>query len=85
MTVEIKRVLLEKAKICRKYVKNYRKDSDRNLLRNITCKCRDLIQHAKKEYFVSLGKELCDPNIGQKRYWSILHKFLGKRKTPSVQ
>ena len=39
MTVEIKRVLLEKAKIYRKYVKNDRKDSDRNLLRNITCKC----------------------------------------------
>ena len=84
MTVEIKRVLLEKAKIYRKYVKNDRKDSDRNLLRNITCKCRDLIQHAKEEYFVSLGKELCDPNIGQKRYWSILHKFLGKRKIPQI-
>ena len=53
----------------------------------ITCQglvYRDLIQHAKEEYFVSLGKELCDPNIGQKRYWSILHKFLGKRKIPQI-
>ena len=41
MTIEIKRVLLEKAKIYKKYVKNNRKDCDRNLLRNITCKCRD--------------------------------------------
>ena len=65
-------------------MKNYRKDSDRNLLRNATCKCRDLIQHAKEGYFASLGKELCDPNIGQKRYWSILHKCLGKRKIPQI-
>ena len=43
-----------------------------------------MIQHAKEEYFVSFGKELCDPNIGQKRYWSILHKFLGKRKIPQI-
>ena len=84
MTIEIKRVLLEKAKIYKKYVKNNRKDYDRNLLRNITCKCRDLIRHAKEEYFVSLGKELCDPNMGQKKYWSILHKFLNKRKIPQI-
>ena len=84
MTVEIKRVLLEKAKIYKKYVKNGRTDGDHNLLRNITFKCRDLIRQAKEGYFFSLGKQLCDPNLDPKRYQSILHKFLNKRKIPQI-
>ena len=84
MTLEIKRVLLEKAKIYKKYVKNNRKDCDRNLLRNITCKCRDLMRQAKEEYVVSLSKGLCDPNIGQKKDWYILHKLLIKRKIQQI-
>ena len=84
MTVEIKRVLLEKAKICRKYVKNHRTDIDRKCLYDIKSKCKNLISSAKESYYLSLGAKLCHPNIGQKRYWSIIHQFLNKRKIPKI-
>ena len=78
MTVEIKRVLFEKAKIYKKYVKNGRKDG--KLLRIITCKCRDLIRYIEA-YAIYIGKEVFDPNIDPMKYWSVLN-LLTNVKSP---
>ena len=84
MTPEIKKMIIEKAKIYRRYVKHGRNAVDYLNLRDITARCRTLIKKAKDGYFSRLGNTLNNPDIGPKKYWSILHCFLNKRKTPKI-
>ena len=68
-------MILEKAKIYRRYVKKGRKALDYQCLRESISRCRNAINEAKKEYYTNLAYSLNDPGIGTKRYWSILHHF----------
>ena len=70
--------LLEKAKIYRRFVKHGRSDDDRKTLRDISYKNAAVIKGTKTSYLSSLGNTLNDPNIGPKKYWSILNKFMNK-------
>ena len=76
--------LLEKEKIYRRYVKHGRSIADYQILRDITLKCKSAIKEAKSNYFSRLGESLNDPAITPKKYWSILHRFLHKRKIPKI-
>ena len=78
MTLEIKRMILEKAKIYRCYVKHGRSIADYQILHDITSKCKSAIKEAKSNYFSRLGESLNDPTITPKKYLSILHRFLHK-------
>ena len=84
MTPEIKRMVLEKAKTCRRYVKHGRSIADYQILPDITSRCKSAIKEAKSNYFSRLGESLNDPAITPKKYWSILHSFLYKRKIPKI-
>ena len=84
MTAEVKRMILEKAKIYKRYVKHGRKAEDFQSLREITFQCKIAIRNAKDVYFTRLANSLNDPNIGSKKYWSILNQFLHKRKIPKI-
>ena len=84
MTTEVKRALREKSKIYVRYVKNGRRDEDLELLRQSQSRSRRAIKDAKKTYYSRLANNLNDPNLGSKRYWSILNQFLHKRKTPRI-
>ena len=84
MTPGVKRMILEKAKIYRRFVKNGRRADDYHSLRDITNRCKVAIDKAKEAYLTRLGNSLNDPNIASKRYWSIINKFLQKRKMPKI-
>ena len=84
MTPEIKRMILEKTKIYRRYVKHGRSIADYQILPDITSRCKIAIKEAKSNYFSRLGESLNDPVITPKKYWSILHGFLHKRKIPKI-
>ncbi|MEO0684333.1 MAG: reverse transcriptase family protein, partial [Cyanobacteria bacterium J06649_11] len=84
MTGEVKRLILEKAKIYRRFVKRDRRQEDLELLREITFRCKNAVKDAKNAYFFRLSESLNDPNMDSKRYWSILSKFLHKRKIPKI-
>ena len=79
---ELKRMFLEKAKIYRGYVKKGRKAQDYECLRESIS--RNAINVAKEEYYTKLVHSLNDPGIGTKKYWSTLHRLLGKRKLPRI-
>ena len=66
MTPEIKRMILEKAKIYRRYVKHGRNIADYQILRNITSRCKSVIKEAKSNYFSRLGESLNGPAITPK-------------------
>ena len=80
----MKRIILDKAKIYRRYVKNGRKAEDYQSLREITFRCKMAVKDAKESYFSRLANSLNDPNIESKKYWSIINQFLCKRKSPRI-
>ena len=84
MTAEVKRVLLEKGKVCDHYVKNGRRDQDYGSLLEAQAKCRKAVKDAKKLHFSNLANSLNDPDIGQKRYWSIINQFLHRKKISRI-
>ena len=84
MTNQFKRVLLDKAKLYTKYVKNGRSPNDYINLQTSVEHCSNLIKIAKKDFYDRQGRMLNNPNIGQKRYWSILNSFLHKQKVPKI-
>ena len=84
MTPEIKRLLAEKAKIYKRYVKHGRNALDYQHLCNFSRRCKDAIDNAKQNYYTKLGNDLNNPDIGSKKYWSILNRFLNKRKIPKI-
>ena len=83
MTPEPKQMLLDKAKIYRRW-KKWANPLDRQALEDISSRCRLAINEVKENYFNRLSNSLNDPNIGSKKYWSILKQFLGSRKTPKI-
>ena len=46
--------------------------------------CSKLIKDAKERYLLNLGNKLNDPLIGPKKYWSIINKFLNKKRIPLI-
>ena len=84
MTPEIKRMILEKAKIYRRYVRHGRSIADYQTLRNTTSRCKSAIKEVKFNYFFRLGESLNDSAITPKKYWWILHSFLHKQKIPNI-
>ena len=82
MIPEIKRMVLEKAKIYRRYLKHDRSIADNQILRNITSRYKSPIKEAKSNYFSRLGESLNDPAITPKKYWLILHNFYISPKYP---
>ena len=84
MTSEIKRMILEKPKSYRRYVKHGRSIADYQILRDITSRCKSAIKETKSNYFSRLGESLNDPAITPKKYWLILYSFLHRRKMPKI-
>ena len=72
------------AKIYKRYVKNGRNAFNYQTLCNFSARCKVAIDEAKFNYFTRLGNELNNPDIGSKKYWSILNQILHKRKIPKI-
>ena len=83
MTPEIKQMLLDKAKIYRRWRKRGN-PIDAQTFDAMVERCEHAIKEAKENYFTRLGNSLNDPSIGSKRYWSTLKKFLDQRKCPKI-
>ena len=63
MTSEINRMILEKAKIYRRYVKHSRTYSDYQILRDITSRRKSAIKDASSNQFFRSGESLNDPEL----------------------
>ena len=84
MTPKIKRIILEKAKVYRHYVKHGCSIADYQSLRDIISRCKNAIKETKSNYFSHLGESFNDPAITPKKHWSILPRFLHKHKIPKI-
>ena len=61
-----------------------RRESDHLILKSTAKEYSDLVYSSKEKYLSRLGKNLNNPLIAPKTYWSVLNNFLGKRKIPLI-
>ena len=83
MTDVIKRLLKEKELIYKQYKNGFRNE-DKTSLNKKQKECSLAISAAKELYLINEGNKLNDPLLGPKRYWSILNRFLNKKKIPLI-
>ena len=84
MAKNIKKLLKDKSKLCKEYIKNGRKKGDYEKFLNMTTNITTEILNSKKNYFVNLAEELCYPKLNRKTYWSILKSFTNGEKVPII-
>ena len=84
MTKEIKTALCKKNRLHKKYISNNMKPEDKISLNEFSAVCDDLISTSKSSYYSNLANKLNNPMTGPKAYWSILNRFLGKKKIPTI-
>ena len=73
MKNEIKCACLKKANIYRRYVKNIYSIINQHDLQNAVTFNTNLISEARNRYICSFGKNINDPQLGVKGYWSIVN------------
>ena len=84
MTDDIKKLLREKEKNYKTFVKNEFKQEDKAKLKSKQRECSKDISEAKEGYLIKEGGKLNDPLLGPKKYWALLNTFLNKKKIPLI-
>ena len=70
-----------------KYTKRFYKNStdyNKDLLNNQANECRRLIIQAKEKHIVKMSAKLDNPNTAPETYWSLISRFLNRRKMPAI-
>ena len=80
VTEKIKKLLIDKNKLYKLYIKNGRKIGVYEKLLNMTNNITTEISNSKKIYFDNLAEKLSDPKLNRKAYWSILKSFSNCKK-----
>lgn len=84
MSDRIKKLILEKAKAYRQYVKHGKAAADLSILKIHQSKCKAVIKTAKDDYYNKLAASLNEPNVSAKKYWSTINRILNKKKIPLI-
>ena len=53
-------------------------------IQNMISEGSRLIEEAKRGYFLKAGRALANPEIGTKKYWSLINTVLNKAKIPII-
>ena len=84
VTEKMKKLLIDKSKLHKQYIKNGRKigiyEKFLNMTNNITIET----SNSKKIYFDNLGEKLRDPKLNRKAYWGILKSFTNWKEIPII-
>ena len=62
-----------------KWVKRGKKRDDHDKVREVQNSTNSLIRQAKQTYYVKLGNILCNPQTGQKNFWSAFKRVTNKK------
>ena len=83
MNETIKLKIKAKDNMYNKYLQNGRFKSDFVLLETLITELNELIDTTKALYYENLGKNLNNPSVQAKTYWSILKTFCNGKKNSS--
>ena len=81
---KIKSVLRRKNRLYRLYVTNGMRKEDEVVLNNLSEYCAKVLSDSKNSYFRNIGDKLNDPLTSPKAYWSILNRFIDRKKFPTI-
>ena len=81
-TIELK--IKAKDIMYKKYIQNGRFESDFVLLETLITEFNELVSTTKALYYENLGKNLNNPLLQTKTYWSILKTFYNGKKIPLI-
>ena len=84
MSREVKNGLLKNKRLYKKFVRDGRRDDQKDSVQKSRELVGRLIDAAKEGYFSRLGESLCNPKIGPKKYWSMINNLLNKNKFPVI-
>ena len=84
MTEKIKKLLKDKSKLYKLYIRNGRKIGVYEKLLNMTNNITTEISNSKKIYLDNLAEKLSDPKLNRKAYWGILRSFTNWKKIPII-
>ena len=84
MNSEIKSAFRKKTRYYKNFIRRGRCEDDRIALEDVTRHFSELISSSQNSYFSKLAGKLNDPLLAPKAYWSILNRFLGKKKIPLI-
>ena len=84
ITPELKSAIKRKHGVFRKYIRRRRSEEDWKIVKEVQVENSKKILDAKNSYYLKLGKELSDPCIGIKEYWSVLNRIIQKKKFSNI-
>ena len=84
MNENIKSKIKTKNLLFKQYIQNGRFESDFVFLENLTTAINELVSSTKNLYYENLAKNLNNPVLQAKTYWSILKSFYNEKKIPII-
>ena len=81
---KIKAKIELKNRVYKECIKNGRPVDLYYLLQNLTSEISSYISKCKNDYFIRLGKKLCDPSRSIKTYWATLRTLWNGKKVPNI-
>ncbi len=84
ITDTVKTAIRRNKRVYRKWAKNGRNKEEKNKINRIQNETNILISEAKRTYTENLSKKLCDPNCGQKVFWSSYKRLLNNNKNTNI-
>ena len=84
ITKHVKNFLRKKNHAYKTFVRRDRPGDKLAEIQNMISKCSEMIEDAKRQYFLKAGKTLANPATGRKTYWSLINTVLNKAKIPII-
>lgn len=84
ITPEVKSTIRKNKRVFKKWIANGRKPDDRVVLARIQFETNKVINKAKNDYLSDLGSKICDPNTGQKCFWTAFNRLLNNKKITNI-
>ena len=84
MTQAIKKFLKKKNRAYKNFIKNGMPDDKSAGMQQMVENGRRMIEEAKRNYFLKVGRTLANPETSKKTYWSLLNNVLHKARIPII-
>jgi len=84
ITPEVKTAIRKNKRVFKKWIANGRKPEGREACTRTQVETNKILIKAKNDYLSDLGAKICDPNTGQKCFWTAFKRLLNNKKITNI-
>ena len=84
MKTRLKKFLRKMNHAYKNFIKNGMPDDKSSGMQQMVENGRRMIEEAKRNYFIKVGRMLANPETSEKTYWSLLNNVLHKARIPII-